>query len=216
MVFQSSVFSATEEKELVDNWESLLKPAGRPVLARMLNTSVERISDLNGFTVEPIGPPSDVNMNFTLDVDMGDTAHLPELETSVLYGLRNNAYVRTRVGVRRQALQEEVDKAQRQLDRLDSAGLLISDLRTSAKNNGSDLIVDVSQIPGQRVKVQESLMEYKEKLAYVDTQVVQGLLSMKKVRPVLPVFGSVGLVGGFLAGYLYCLIRISRSPARKS
>jgi hypothetical protein len=77
-------------------------------------------------------------------------------------------------------------------------------------------MLDVSTIPEQRLNIQEKLATYKEKLEFVDAvQVLQPFLRPKKARPILVIFGAVGLLGGFFVGYLFSLARELRSVNKR-
>jgi len=216
MVMESSVLSAREQVEIISNWDDLLNKNGYPILARIFNCSPDLIASIGSLKAEPVGTVPDPNSPFILTLETGDTAKIKQLQEVILYGLKNNDYARRRIEVRKENLETAVAKSQQELDKLDSTAKFIQDFKGSGKTSGSEYLLDVSQIPEQRISIMDKLLTYKEKLAFVsDIQVLQEFLRPKKVRPILPVFGIVGLLGGFIIGYFFTLLRMARSLYHK-
>ena len=216
MVMESSVLNAHEQVEIVSNWDELLNKNGYPILARLFNCSPDLVASITSLKAEPVGTAPDPNSPFTLTMETGDSSKIKELQDHILYGLKNNDYARRRIAVRKENLEIAVAKAQQELDKLDSTAKFIQDFKGSGKTGGSQYLLDVSQIPEQRMSIMDKLLTYKEKLAFInDIQVLQEFLRPKRVRPVLPVFGLTGLLGGFIIGYLFILIRTARSLNNK-
>jgi hypothetical protein len=215
LVLESSVLNAHEQDEIVSNWDEQLNSRGYAGLAAIFGCTPELVSQIKELKVELVGLPMEGNQAFTVVMRTADTLRLKEQQDALVHGLKNNDYVRRRVAVRTQNLQEEIAKAQKELNTLDSNDL-IADYKAAGAKGGSSLLLDVSHISEQRVSMKEKLMGYQEKLAFItDIQVLQDFLHPKKVSPILPLFGVIGLAGGFIVGYLYSLVSMARSISKR-
>jgi hypothetical protein len=216
LVLESTVLNAHEQTEIVSNWDEQLNKRGYPILAGIFNCDPGLISQVDGLKVETVGLPMEGNAAFALIIETRDTLGLGAMQDALVYGFKNNDYARRRVAIRTQNLKDEIAKGEQQLNRLDSAHEIVDDFKNGAKSGSSQFMLDVSTIPEQRLNMVERLAGYKEKLAFVsDIQVLQPFLRPKKARPILVVFGAVGLLGGFLIGYLFSLMRVVRTINKK-
>jgi len=215
MVLESTVLNSHEQAEIVSNWDEQLNRKGYPALAKIFGCSTELVSQIDELKVETVGLPMEGNTAFALVMRTRDTLPLKELQEALLSGLKNNDYARRRIAVRTENLVEEIAKAQQQLGALDSSAVLLG-RKNGGNGRGPDLMLDISNIPEAQVNIHERLMGYKEKLAFItDIQVLQDFLRPKKVSPILPLFGIVGLFGGFIIGYIYSLVSMARSLVKR-
>jgi hypothetical protein len=216
LVLESTVLNVHEQMEIVSNWDEQLNTRGYPVLASIFNCDPGMISPVSELKVETVGLPMEGNAAFALVIETQDTLGLGAMQDALVNGFKNNDYSRRRVAIRTQNLKDEIAKAELQLNALDSAHEIVDDFRNGVKSGSSQLMLDVSTIPEQRLNIQEKLAVYKEKLAFVnDIQVLQPFLRPKKARPILVLFGVVGLLGGFFVGYIFSLMRVVRSINKK-
>jgi hypothetical protein len=216
LVLESTVLNVHEQAEIVSNWDEQLNTRGYPILARIFNCDPGLISQVSELKVETVGLPMEGNAAFALIIETQDTLGLPAMQDALVYAFKSNDYSRQRVAIRTQNLKDEIAKAEQQLNALDSAHQIVDDFRNGVKSGSSQLMLDVSTIPEQRLNIQEKLAGYKERLAFVnDIQVLQPFLRPKKARPVLILFAVVGLLGGFFIGYLFSLMAMVRSINKK-
>ncbi len=214
MVLESTVMNSHEQMEVVSNWDEQLNNRGFPVLAGIFNCSPGMIAEVDELKVEQVGLPMEGNTAFALVIETRDTLRLGAMQDALVYGFRNSDYVRRRVAIRTQNLKDQIAKADLQLHALDSVHEIADDLK--GRSGSSQLMLDVSTIPEQRLSIQEKLATYKEKLEFVDAvQVLQPFLRPKKARPNLVIFGAVGLIGGFFIGYIFSLTRAIKSVNKK-
>jgi hypothetical protein len=215
LVLESTVLNSHEQEEIVSNWDDQLNKRGYDGLAQIFGCTPELVSQIDGLKAEQVGLPMEGNTAFALTLKTTDTLRLKELQEALLHGLKNNEYSRRRIAVRKENLEEEIAKAQQQLNTLDSNELILGRKHEGSGRN-PDLLLDVSTIPEQQMLIHEKLMGYKEKLAFMtDILVLQDFLRPKKVSPILPLFGIVGLFGGFLIGYIYSLVSVARSIIKR-
>ena len=197
LVLESTVLNVHEQAEIVSNWDEQLNTRGYPILARIFNCDLGLVSQVSELKVETVGLPMEGNAAFALIIETQDTLGLPAMQDALVYAFKSNDYSRQRVAIRTQNLKDEIAKAEQQLNALDSAHQIVDDFKNGVKSGSSQLMLDVSTIPEQRLNIQEKLAGYKERLAFVnDIQVLQPFLRPKKARPILILFGVVGLLGG--------------------
>lgn len=217
-LFQSAVLNNHEEDEILSNWEELLNKPGYPQLAKMLNCPVEIISAVRSMDVElVITPYTDAGVSsFAIEIQTKDVNNLPAVQKAIVYGLENSPFTARKIALRKQDLQQQIDKAEQEVNKLDSSSRYIQSFAHGAEKGGPQLIVDIGKASEERVKIQEQLSEYREKLAFASgVQVVQDFMASGKVKPSGAIFLLTGMVGGFFLGYLISLWRLAMARYRK-
>jgi hypothetical protein len=195
--------------------DQLLNTKGYASLARILDCDPEMLKKVEDMKVEIVGIPSEGNTTFALEVNITDTAILPLLQETLIKGLRNTDYVKRRIAVRKENLLNEIAETRRQMAALDSSGEFVRSLKE--KSGGSSYFLDVATIPEARSNLEDRLAAYQEKLAFVDDmQVLQGFIRSKHVKPRLSVFLPAGLAIGFIIGYIFSMLNLAWTRAKKS
>jgi hypothetical protein len=217
LLMESTVLNNLEQGELIDNWDMLMTAkGGSPLLAKALNCSPETARSIWGLTSEALPNLQDGTNVFTLEVKVGDISQLKNIQDALLWGFRNNDYVREKVALRNASLRQEVSEAAGEITKLDSTKHYIESLTTPDEKKGNDhLILDLGSISKEKVEIGEKLATYKEKLAFGNgVQLVQGTTPPRGPKPGTTTLLGLGLAAGFLVGYfialLKALVRISK------
>lgn len=217
LLVQSTVLNNHDEEEILENWDGLLNRNGYAELSQTMQYPVEKLANIGSLNVELVtGPIVDGVTSFVIEVETKDTAGLKDLQAAIVYGLENSQFVRQKVSIRKEGLQQQVQKAEDEVSRLDSSRRYIQSLLQGSGKGSPQLIVDIGKASEERVKIEEELTGYKEKLAFVNgIQVEQGFVLSTKVKPNRSLFFLSGLLGGFLLGYLISLVVMAAANYKK-
>jgi len=216
LLLESTVLNNLEQEELIDNWDILMTATGgSPLLAKALNCSPETARSIKGLSAEALPNLLDGTYVFTLEVKVGDVSKLKDIQDALLWGFRNNDFVREKVALRTASLREEVSEAAGEIAKLDSTKHYIESLTPDEKKGNDHLILDLGSISKEKVDIGEKLAIYKERLAFgTGVQLVQSATPPRGPKPGTMTLLGLGLAAGFLAGYfmalLKSLVRISK------
>jgi len=217
LLVQSTVLDNHNEEEILENWDGLLNRYGYAALSQTLHYPAEKLENIGSFNIELVtGPINDGVTSFVIEVETKDTAGLQDLQGAIVYGLENSEYVRQKVQIRKEGLQQQIQKAGDEVTKLDSSRKYIQSLLQGPGKGSPELIVDISKVSEERVEIQEKLTGYKEKLAFVNgIQVVQDFVRTRKVKPSRSLFFLSGLLAGFLLGYVITLALMATANYKK-
>ncbi|MBC7509083.1 MAG: hypothetical protein H7320_10105 [Ferruginibacter sp.] len=209
MLLHSFMLTNTEQINIIENWNNLLKNKEYAILSERLHCNAEIFKKINKITaVETQKLYIQNNPNgFLVEVTVKDNAVLDSLEKGIVFGLENSDYVKARLSSKRSNLIQLIDKVQTEIIKLDSTKLNIEKRINSNNQQGSSFIIDVSNINTQMIALNEKLLDFREQLKFTNAvQVFHGFEKFQK--PVSPkLFKSVvlGFIGGFAIGYIVAI-----------
>lgn len=212
MILHSEVLTNQEQIRIIENWNELLKRTEREQLADNLSCQPELLKKLSKITAEEIqksaGQPN--SNGFAIEVLVKDTAALPDIQKSIIYGLENNDYAKEKIAVRRTNLRQLIDEVSNEIGKLDSTKTRIENsLRANNNKSTSPFIINVADINNQMIGLNEKKLSYEEALKFANAvQVLQKFSKFgKPVAPRKSVLLFIGLVGGFFIGYIISLYK---------
>lgn len=207
LLLESVVMSNTEARELVANWNGLLRPSGYPYLKKEFNCSTEVVENILSLSAEPLNAQNESLPGLSLTVSVRDTTRLKDLQTALLNGFKNNDYIRRRVEFHRQGAINQIRKTDEELRKLDSTKDFLGSVE-DLKKDKSSLILDISNLSMQKVNLVERKDALVERLEFIDgVLLIEGFGATKGPKPGWIVFLTAGLAGGFFLGYLVLLLR---------
>ena len=209
LLMESTVLNDMEQGEVVDNWNLLLKNiGGSQFLEKEFNCPEKTVKNILFLETESMPNLIDGTYCFVLNLNVRDTSEVKNIQDALLYGLRNNDYVRQKVAIRKEDLERQISKADGELTKLDSARSLVESLTRGEKNGNDRLILDVSNISKEKVEIGEKLAALRERLAFgTGVQLVQGVSVPLGPKPGMLSLLGLGLIGGFLIGYFVAFVK---------
>jgi hypothetical protein len=218
LIVHSALYTNQEQIHIIKNWSALLKAGEYESMARSWNCSVEMVKKVKKLSAEEIMKAMVQNNpnGFKLEVLVTDPAVLDSLETSIVWGLENNTYIRERIAVKRFNYQEMIKKVNDEIEKLDSTKTVVDNLMRTAGANTPSLILDVSGINTQLISLHEKLLHYQEELKFVNpVHVLQSFSKFTKPKsPVLVKSLGIGIVAGSFIGFLLALFSYIRTKLR--
>jgi hypothetical protein len=216
LLLESTLLINTDNKAINENWDEMIKPAGYPYLMKEFGCDEKNVNNLVGLTVESLNPQSEIGSSFSITATVWDTTLLGQLQTALVHGLTQGEYVRRQVDIRKEGLQQQVDKIHMELARLDSPKGFIASMASGEKKEGEPLILDVSNFSVQKATLAERLATVNQKLAFNEAvYVLQGFSATKGPKPGKFTMLAIGFLGGFLLGYFFLLAAsVKRKIAR--
>jgi len=210
MIVHSFVLTNQEEIQIVNNWNELLKKKEYDALINELHCKEDILHKVKRIKAKEIQQVfSQVNPNgFTIDVLVTDNAILDELQNGLVYGFENNAYIKKRLDVKKDAFKELIDKTGAEIQKLDSTKKIVENIISGKERSSPSLIIDGSSVNRQLIEMNEKLLSFRESLEF--TTAVQVLQGFEKFRrpdgPKLIPWLVIGLMVFLSFGYLYALI----------
>jgi hypothetical protein len=216
ILLESTLLINTDNRAIVENWDQMLKPSGYPHLMQEFNCRREIVENLKSITAESLNPQNEGGTSFAITVSVVDTTLLDQLQSALVRGLTQGEYVREQVNVRKEGLQQQLDKVLMELQKLDSPKEFIGSVSNSGKKEGDPLILDISNFSVQRQTLVEKEAGLRERLAFNEAiYVLQGFSATKGPKPGMMTLLGIGLAGGFLLGYFFLLAAsVNRKIAR--
>lgn len=209
LLLHSFTLSNTELINIIDNWNALLKDKEYAVLAERLNcdqNTVKKISKISASELQKLYISNNPN-GFKVEVLVNDNSVLDSLSKRIVYGLENGEYIKAKLASRRSNLMQLIDKVKIEILKLDSTKKQIENSINNNNLHTSSFILDVSNINGQMIGLNEKLLGYQDELKFCNA--VQVLHNFEKFeRSVAPkLFKSLvlGFIGGFALGYILAL-----------
>ena len=207
LIIQSAYLPNPEHIQIIDNWSMLLKRKQYNDLARILDCKQEvlhKLKKIKATEVQKVYSPNNPN-GFYIDVDVTDVSILKDLQDALMYGLKNNEYVRQRVETRRNDLQQLIQQVSVEIVKLQSIKEEVENIIKGKAKSSSSLIVDGSSINRQLIEMNEKLLSYKQELKFADAAyVLQSFIpSEKPSDPNLIPLLALGLI--FCLGVAYVI-----------
>jgi hypothetical protein len=212
LILHSQILTNSEEIEIIENWNNLLKNGEYNILGKNLNCNalilkkVKRISAANILNSQPSNA-------FTVEVSVKDAAILDDLQKAIIFGLENNDYVKERVNVKRYNTVKLIENINEEIAKLDSTKMKIESGNGRMAPHPNSFIVDISGANVQMVTLKEKLYMYQESLKFVDAiQVLQNFEKyIKPASPRLPILIISGFLGGLFIGFAQAILKKLRS-----
>jgi len=220
LLVQSSILANAEQIQVITNWNDLIKKNEKDVLAQYLNSNRQLLEKLRSIeAVEILKLYIEKNpIGFTIKVLVTDTTILDTLQRAIIYGLENGEYVKARVDARKEDLNKLITKVQQEIAQLDSTKSGVERTLQSGKGTGSSIMVNLSDVNTQMITLNEKLLDYANELKFISPiKVIQSFIKYKNpVEPKLPKYMGLGLLSGFLIGYLVAFFRLISSRLRQA
>jgi hypothetical protein len=211
MVVESSVVSNAQDLRIINNWDGLLNRGGYPELSRLFNQPLDAVSTLNEIKAELI-PGIDETSGIVIEVTVSDSAALPAIQQGIVYALGNSEYIRQRVQTRRENLQSQIQQTRLELNRLDSVKPYIGSFSSVNQPANTRLVLDVSNISGQRLNCEDRIALFEERLKFLKgVYLLQDFVRSKRAKIVpAPTLPLMGLIIGFLLSYFVSISSVLR------
>ena len=214
LLLHSFTLSNTEQINIIENWNDLLKDEEYTVLAGHFNCDaamLKKVSRMKAAEIQKLYIPNNPN-GFMVEVLVKDNAILDSLGKGIVYGLESADYIKAKLASRRSSLTQLIDKVRTEISKLDSTKKNIEYSINNNNQHSSSFIIDVSTINSQMISLNEKLLSFQDELKF--TNAVQVLHKFEKFeKPVAPkLFKSLllGLIGGFAIGYILSLYKYLR------
>ena len=209
MLLHSYTLSNTEQINIIENWNDLLKNQEYTVLAERFNCDpnlLKKVSRMKAAEIQKLYIPNNPN-GFMVEVLVRDNAVLDSLGKGIIFGLENSDYMKARLATRRSTLTQLIDKVRTEIVKLDSTKKNIEHSINNNSQHSSSFIIDISTINSQMIGLNEKLLSFQDELKF--TNAVQVLHKFEKFeKPAAPkLFKSLllGFIAGFAIGYIYSL-----------
>ncbi|MFT3909400.1 MAG: hypothetical protein QM737_08255 [Ferruginibacter sp.] len=209
LLLHSFTLTNTEQINIIENWNELLKNREYETLGERLHCSPSLISKVTQVSAaEIIKLYSENNPNgFNVEVMVKDNAVLDSLQDGIIYGLEHTEYMKERLATKRANFTELVEKVKTEISKLDSTKKSIESNVSNNTQHPSSYILDISGINAQMISLNEKLLNYEEQLKFMNA--VQVLHKFEKFQyPASPKFLKLvvlGIIGGFAVGYMLAL-----------
>ena len=218
ILLHSYTLPNTEQINIIEGWNDLLKNREYNILSERLNCSPEllrKIYKIEAAELQKLYSTNNPN-GFIVEAMVKDNSILDSLEIGIRYGLENSDYIKAKLSGRRADLLELISKVKTEITNLDST-------KNKIENNFNNLsprssfIIDVSNINTQVISLNEKLLGYQEELKF--TNAVQVLRKFEKFeRPTSPKLFKLlllGLIGGFALGYIISIFAYLRKKLKR-
>lgn len=219
LILHSSFLTNPEEIQIVDYWNQLLKRNEYKVLSGILGCDEDKLrnlASLDAADIQKMFTAENPN-GFYIDARVKDNAILPGLQQAIVYGLNNTDYVKQKLAVRKENLNQLIRTVTVQIARLDSTRSDIEKIISNKEKNSSSLMLDVTGVNRELLDMNEKLLGYREQLQFASgVQVLQGFVPLNTpVSFSLKVLILVGLVLSLSIAYIFTLIVSVRSRLKK-
>ncbi len=211
MLLHSSLLSNTEQINIIEDWNTLLKQGGYNVLGQRLHCDpalLKKVSAVTAAEIQKLFVPNNPN-GFVVTTIVKDNNVLDSLGRGIVYGFENNDYIKAKLASKRLNLVTIIEKIKVEIRKLDSTKTAIEYSIRSENRHPSSFIFDVSTINGQLIGLNEKQLAYEDELRF--TNAVQVFHPFEKFdRPVSPHLLKLlllGAIGGFAIGYLQSMYR---------
>ena len=206
MLLHSFTLTNTEQINIIENWNQLIKSKEYDAVGKLLNCSPSMLTKVTEITAEEIQRLySENNPNgFNVEVLVTDNAVLDSLQQGIIFGLENSDYMKERLAIKRSGYSQLVEKAKTEIGKLDSTKKNIESSINNNTQHSSSYIVDISDINTQMITLNEKLLLFGEQLKF--NAAVQVLHKFEKFqRPHSPKLIKslvLGIIAGFAIGYI--------------
>ncbi|HEV8287272.1 MAG TPA: hypothetical protein VGQ09_23350 [Chitinophagaceae bacterium] len=201
LILHSAYLTNSEQIEIINYWNELLKRGEYKTLAQILNCSedsLHELASLEAAEILKVFTPTNPN-GFYIDAKVKNNSILNGLQKAIVYGLNNTDFVKRKLEVRKETLKELINKVSIEINKLDSVKISIENIISNKEKNSSSLMLDVSGVNRQLIDMNEKLLSYSEELKFMGSvQVLQGFIPL--TTPV-----SISLKVMILLGLILCL-----------
>jgi len=206
LLLHSSTLTNTEQINIIENWNALLRDGEYAALGERLNCDsamLKKVANISAAEIQKLYIPNNPN-GFVVKAIVRDNAVLDSLYKGIIYGLENSDYIKAKLASRRTILGELIGKVKTEISKLDSTKKNIENSINSNNQHSSSFIIDVSTITSQVISLNEKLLGYQDELKFSAAVLVFHKFE-KFEKPVSPKFFKsvvLGFIGGFAIGYL--------------
>ena len=206
LLLHSFLLTNTEEINIVENWNDLLKNGEYTLLSKRLNCDkalVKKITELKANEVQKLYVQNNPN-GFTVEASVKDNRILNQLQKGVVYGLENSDYIKSRLTSRRANLVDLIGKVKEEIKKLDSTKSSVEKGITTTASHSSSYIIDISNLNSQTIALNEKLLDYQDQLKFTNAvQVLHDFEPFEKpTSPSLIKYLLLGGISGFAIGYI--------------
>ncbi len=218
LLVHSFFLTNQEEIQIVSTWNELLAKKEHAALAQILNTDqriFSKVKKIKASEVQQVFSQENPH-GFIIDALVTDNEVLDELQTAIVYGFENNVYVKGRLALKKQGLEELIRKTEIEILKLDSTRKIFENIIAGRERISSSLIIDGSSLNMQLIELNEKLITLKESLRYANAiQVLQDFPKFKRpAGPKLFPWLIIGLVAALGLAYVYALFNSVRTGLR--
>lgn len=212
LILHSQVLANSEEIEIIETWNEMLKNGEYDILSKKFNCSEAVLRNLRSLKAADI-QISQPSSGFTIDALVKDTAILERLQNALIYGLENNEYVKEKVDLKRNNTVKIIENINHEIAKLDSTKKKIETSNIGKGPGSSSFIVDISDVNVQMINLNEKLYQYQDVLKFVDAiQVLQSFEKYAKpFSPRLLTHIMSGFLGGLFIGFAMAIVKTVRS-----
>jgi prefoldin subunit 5 len=214
LLLHSFTLTNTEQINIIENWNALLKDGEYSILSERLNCDaklLEKVNRIRASEIQKLYIPNNPN-GFMVEVLVSDNTVLDSLGNGIVYGLENSDYIKAKLAGRKSTLAQLIDKVKSEIIKLDSTKKNIENHINNNSEHASSFIIDISTINSQVIGLNEKLLGYQDELKF--TNAVQVLHKFEQFeKPASPkLFKSLvlGFIAGFAFGYLLSLYKYIR------
>jgi len=219
IILHSSYLTNSEQIEIVDYWNELLKRNERSALAQILRCNERSLDDVTSMEgAEILKNYSASNPNgFYIDVKVKNNSTLPQLQKAIVDGLNNTELVKQKLVLRKADLNQLIQQVTIEIRKLDSLKLNIDNIIGNRERNASSLMLDVTGANKDLIDMNEKLLSYQEELRFASgVQVVQGFVPLNTpVSISLKVMIVLGLILCLSVAYVITLAIYVRARLKK-
>jgi len=213
LLLHSSTLTNTEQINIIENWNALLRAGEYKTLGERLNCEpamLKKLIKIAAVEIQKLYIPNNPN-GFEVKAVVTDNSILDSLGAGIVYGFGNSDYIKLKLQRRRATLSTLIEKVKAEIGKLDSTKSIIekgigSNARTSS------FVVDISTINSLMISLNEKLLGYQDELKF--TNAVEVFHKFEKfenpVSPKLFKWALLGLMAGFTVGYVSSLYSFFR------
>jgi hypothetical protein len=206
LLLHSAMLTNTEQINIIENWNALLKDGEYTALAARLNCTpamLKKVVKITAAEIQKLYIPNNPN-GFMVTVIVKDNAVLGSLADGIIYGLEHSDYIKARLVSRKATLAALIGKVTIEIAKLDSTKRYIGSAINGNSGHSSSFIIDVSSVTSQMIALNEKLLGYQDELRFSNAvQVLHGFERFEKpVSPKKFKLLVLGCVGGVALGYL--------------
>lgn len=212
MILHSFLLTNPEQISIVSGWNEMLTKGEYAALATTLNcpeTLLRQVKKLKAKELQQVFTSQNPN-GFSLGVSVTDNVALPALQTALVYGFEHSPYVKDRLTLKRNNLEQLIATTAAEINKLDATKKQMEAIIRGEQKAGASLLLNGSDINRQLVEMNEKLLGFKENLQFTSAvQVLQPFTAFHKpADPKLIPWLVIGLVFFLALAYVYALIRV--------
>ena len=206
LLLHTSTLSNTEQINIIENWNDLLRNGEYTTLAEHFNCNpdiLKNVAKISAAEIQKSYVPNNPNA-FIVTAIVKDNSVLDSLSNGMIYGFENNDYIKAKLDSKRSNLAALIDKVKIEISKLDSTKKSIAYNINNSNPHSSSFIIDISTINVQMIVLNEKLLAYQDELKFAHAVELFHKFEKfeKPVSPKLFRMLVLGFIGGFAIGYL--------------